>query len=252
MTPALYNFILKTADDCFVLGHRNSEWTGLGPFMEEDISFASMAQDKIGHAWMMYKMLFTENAEDEAEKIAFRRDEKDFTSCHLVEMPIGEYDFSLMRHFLFDHADQLRYATLMNSSFEPLAHFAKKFKGELKFHTMHADTFIIQLGNGNEESKARMQSALNECMPLALGIFESYEGENEIVAEKIFISEKELQQKWIEIISPIIAQAGLKMPDIATLQAVNGGRKGYHSEHLKPLLNEMREVVNQFPEATQW
>jgi ring-1,2-phenylacetyl-CoA epoxidase subunit PaaC len=167
-------------------------------------------------------------------------------------MPIGEYDFSLMRHFLFDHADQLRYETLMNSSFEPLAHFAKKFKGELKFHTMHADTFIIQLGNGNEESKARMQTALNECMPLALGIFESYEGESEIVAEKIFISEHELQQKWIEIIAPIISQAGLKMPDIAALQAVNGGRKGYHSEHLQPLLNEMREVVNEFPNATQW
>lgn len=252
MNKSLYNFILKTADDCFVLGHRNSEWTGLGPFMEEDISFASMAQDKIGHAWMMYKMLFAENAEEEAEKIAFRRDEKDFTSCHLVELPIGEYDFSLMRHFLFDHADQLRYETLMNSSFEPLAHFAKKFKGELKFHTMHADTFILQLGNGNEESKARMQSALNECMPLALGIFESYEGEEEIVAEKIFISEKELQQNWLAKISPIIEQAGLKMPDLSSIQSVYGGRKGYHSEHLQPLLNEMREVVNQMPDATQW
>ncbi|MEN9523885.1 MAG: phenylacetate-CoA oxygenase subunit PaaC [Bacteroidota bacterium] len=252
MTNALYNFILKTADDCFVLGHRNSEWTGLGPFMEEDISFASMAQDKIGHAWMMYKMLFTENADEEAEKIAFRRNEKDFTSCHLVEMPIGEYDFSLMRHFLFDHADQLRYETLMNSSFEPLAHFSKKFKGELKFHTMHADTFIIQLGNGNEESKARMQSALNECMPLAFGIFESYEGEEEIVAEKIFISEKELQQNWLAKILPIIEQAGLKMPDLSSIQPIYGGRKGYHSEHLQPLLNEMREVVNQMPDATQW
>jgi ring-1,2-phenylacetyl-CoA epoxidase subunit PaaC len=140
----------------------------------------------------------------------------------------------------------------MNSSFEPLAHFAKKFKGELKFHTMHADTFIIQLGNGNEESKARMQSALNECMPLALGIFESYEGESEIVAEKIFISEKELQQNWLAKISPIIEQAGLKMPNVSSIQPVYGGRKGYHSEHLQPLLNEMREVVNQMPDATQW
>jgi ring-1,2-phenylacetyl-CoA epoxidase subunit PaaC len=252
MTNALHNFILKTADDCFILGHRNSEWTGLGPFMEEDISFASMAQDKIGHAWILYKMLFAENAEDEAEQIAFRRNEKEFTSCHLVEQPIGEYDFSLMRHFLFDHADQLRYEILMNSSFEPLAHFAKKFKGELKFHTMHADTFIIQLGNGDEVSKARMQSALNECMPLALGIFETYDGEQEIISEKIFISEADLQQQWLNKISPIIEQAGLKMPSIASLQPVNGGRKGYHSGHLQPLLNEMREVVNQMPSATQW
>ncbi len=250
MTPALYNFILKTADDCFILGHRNSEWTGFGPFMEEDIAFASMAQDKIGHAWLLYKMLDENPAA--AETLAFKRAEKDFKCCHFVEQPIGEYDFSLMRHFLFDHADQLRYEMLMNSSFEPLAHFAKKFKGELKYHTMHADTFILQLGNGNEESKARMQSALNFCLPLALGIFEAYEGEQEIIAQNIFAGEKVLQAKWVGKISPIIKDAGLKMPDINTLQAVNGGRHGFHSDYLQPLLKEMREVVDAFPDATEW
>ena len=157
-----------------------------------------------------------------------------------------------MRHFLFDHADQLRYEMLMNSSFEPLAHFAKKFKGELKYHTMHADTFILQLGNGNEESKARMQSALNFCLPLALGIFEAYEGEQEIIAQNIFAGEKVLQAKWVEKISPIIKDAGLKMPDINTLQAANGGRHGFHSDYLQPLLKEMREVVDAFPDATEW
>jgi ring-1,2-phenylacetyl-CoA epoxidase subunit PaaC len=250
MTNGLYNFILKTADDCFILGHRNSEWTGFGPFLEEDISFASMAQDKIGHALILYKML-KEN-QHEVEALAFKRDEKDFRCCQLVEQPIGEYDFSLMRHFLFDHAEQLRYEMLMNSSFEPLAHFAKKFRGELKYHTMHADTFILQLGKGNEESNARMQTALNLAMPLALGMFENYDGEDEVIKEKIFEGEKALQKKWLEKISPIIQQANLKMPDLKSLQAANGGRHGFHSNYLQSLLREMSEVVNDFKDAKEW
>src|ERR1043165_29754 len=178
MSNALKNLLYKMADDALVIGHRNSEWTGIGPMLEEDLAFSSMAQDKIGHAQALYYILNTIFGEADPDTLAFKRGEKEFKSCQFVELPIGEYDFSIMRQFLFDHAELLRYEMLTASSFEPVANLAKKVKGEIKYHVMHGDTFVKQLAQGTEESKARMQSALNYAWPYALGIFEK--GEDEI------------------------------------------------------------------------
>ena len=124
-----------------------------------------------------------------------------------------------MRHFLFDYAEAVRYEMLTNSSFEPIAQLAKKFRGEIRYHVMHAHTWIKQLGQGSEESKARMQSALNECFPLALGIFEPSEYEDTLIEADIFPGEKRLQEIWLEEITPVIAEAGLEMPDINKAQS---------------------------------
>lgn len=249
MKQGIINFIFKTADDSFIFGHRNSEWTGLGPFIEEDIAFASMAQDKIGHAWVLYKMLNEHAGLEDAERLAFYRDINDFRNAQFVELPNGEYDFSLVRHFLFDEAECLRYELLANSSFTPLAHMAKKFKGELKYHTMHAESFLIQLGQGNADANARMQKALDEAFPYALGLFESYDGEHEVIEEAIFPGEEILKAKWIERIAPIVEQAKLKMPDLHTMP-IYGGRQKQHTEHFAPMMTEMREVSSTDPNAS--
>ncbi len=245
------DLLFKMADDALIIGHRNSEWTGIGPVLEEDLAFSSMAQDKIGHAFALYTILHESFGEAEPDTLAFKRTEKEFKCCQLVELPIGEYDFSLMRHFLFDHAESLRYEMLANSSFQPLAQLAKKVKGEIKYHVMHADTWIKQLCNGTEESKARMQSALNFAFPYALGIFETLDSEKELIDSNVFLGEAELQRRWLEKISAILQGAGLTVPAVDLSKAVNGGRKGFHSEYLQSLLSEMCEVVNTDPDA-EW
>jgi ring-1,2-phenylacetyl-CoA epoxidase subunit PaaC len=171
------------------------------------------------------------------------RNENEFRCCQLVEQPIGEYDFSIIRQFLFDHTELLRYEMLTQSSFQPLAQLAKKVKGEIKYHVMHADTFVKQLGRGTEESHARMQTALNNAWHLALGIFEKTDFEAEIISTGLFAGEDELKKRWLEKIIPVLEAANLKVPATDESKIVYGGRKGYHSEHLKPLLDEMCEVV---------
>lgn len=247
---AIRNLIFRIADDQLIIGHRNSEWTGLGPILEEDIAFSSMAQDKLGHALALYTLLH-EIGEKDPDTLAFNREEKDYVCCHFVEYPIGEYDFSLMRHFLFDSSEALRFGMLAESSFEPLAKIARKFRGELRYHTMHADTWIKQLGSANEESRARMQSALNECMPLALGIFEPSDYELALQNEGIFPGEKFLQDAWIDHISPILNAGELRMPDVGNCTPSYGGRAGFHTEFLKPLIDEMSEVYKIDPKA-EW
>lgn len=245
----LKDLLYKMADDLLIIGHRNSEWTGLGPILEEDIAFSSMAQDKIGQSQALFDILH-QLGEQEPDTVAFTRNAPQFHCCHLVEYPIGEYDFSLVRHFFYDHADYLRFESLSQSIFEPLSMVARKFKGELKYHTMHADTWIQQLANGNEESKARMQSTINEVFPIALGIFEKGKFESELIESGIFIGEEALMQKWLEVVQEKIGKAGLTLPVSIEAQGL-GGRFGHHTEHLQPLLTEMTEVFAIDPTA-EW
>ncbi len=247
---ALKELIYKIADDLLILGHRNSEWTGFGPLLEEDIAFSSMAQDKIGQSYALYQML-NELGEPAPDTVAFTRNANQFLNCQLVELPNQEYDFSLVRHFLFDTADALRWELLTQSSYEPLALLAKKIKGELRYHTMHANTWMKQLGSATEESISRLQRSLEVGMPYALGIFEESPNEKEIVAEGMFAGEKELKKRWLTKIENLIAQTQLHLPDSKILSPVLGGRIGKHSEHLQPLLDEMSEVFKIDPSA-EW
>jgi ring-1,2-phenylacetyl-CoA epoxidase subunit PaaC len=249
-TLALKDLLYKIADDQLILGHRNSEWTGMGPLLEEDIAFSSMAQDKVGQSLAMYTLLQSLGERD-PDTLAFTRHGNQFQNCVLVELANGEYDFSLLRHFLFDTAEAIRFELLSNSSYEPLAQLARKIRGELRYHTLHANTWIQQLGSSTEESITRLQASLNFAIPFALGIFEESPYEIELIESGIFAGEKELKQRWQVKVEEIIRRTHLRLPDWNTVEPVLGGRVGKHSEHLQPLLDEMSEVFRIDPTA-EW
>ncbi|MDH5474284.1 MAG: phenylacetate-CoA oxygenase subunit PaaC [Cyclobacteriaceae bacterium] len=247
---ALKDLLYKIADDQLIIGHRNSEWNGLGPILEEDIAFCSMAQDKIGQSLQFYKLL-EELGEKDPDAIAFTRNAPSFHNSQLVELPIGDYEFSLMRHFLFDHAEFIRFEMLSRSSYPPLSEIAHKLKGEIKYHIMHANAWIQQLGNSTDEAVKRLQSALNMAFPYALGVFEESKFEGDLIQDGIFEGEHKLRSKWFEDIDKILAKTDLILPDLAAESAHLGGRYGEHTEHLQPLLDEMSEVFNIDPSA-EW
>lgn len=249
-TEATKELLYKMADDQLILGHRNSEWTGFGPLLEEDIAFSSMAQDKIGHSLAMYTILH-ELGEQDPDTIAFTRNANQFHNCLLTELPNGEYDFSLIRHFLYDTAEALRFEMLAQSSFEPLAQVAQKIRGELRYHTMHANTWVKQLGAATTESIGRLQKSLDYSLPYALGIFEESPFEQDLIREGVFAGEKELMSRWKKKVEDIISQTQLQLPAWESLTPVLGGRIGKHSEHLQPLLDEMSEVFRTDPTA-EW
>lgn len=246
----LKELLYKMADDQLILGHRNSEWTGMGPLLEEDIAFSSMAQDKVGQSLALYTLL-NQLGESDPDTIAFTRNANQFHNCVLVELPNQEYDFSLIRHFLFDTAEALRFETLSRSSYEPLAQLATKIRGELRYHTLHANTWIKQLGSATPESIDRLQKSLAYAMPYALGIFEISPYEDELIKNGIFEGEQKLKEKWMTKVEAIIAQTNLHLPDWKLVQPLSGGRHGKHSEHLQPLLDEMSEVFKIDPTA-EW
>jgi ring-1,2-phenylacetyl-CoA epoxidase subunit PaaC len=209
-----------------------------------------MAQDKIGHSLALFNLL---NAlgEQDPDTVAFTRNANQFHNSVLTELPNQEYDFSLIRHFLYDTAEAIRFEMLSNSSYEPLAQVARKFRGELRYHTLHAKTWITQLGNATEESKSRLQKSLIEVLPFALGIFEKSPYEAELIRLGIFAGEEELKKRWEVKLEETLSKTELKLPDLKILNPVDGGRIGKHSPHLQPLLDEMSEVFRMEPGA-EW
>lgn len=247
---AIKELLYKMADDQLILGHRNSEWTGMGPLLEEDIAFSSMAQDKIGQSLALYTILHNLGEQD-PDTVAFTRNAGQFHNCMLVELPNGEYDFSLIRHFLFDTAEALRFDALTNSSFEPLAQLARKIRGEVRYHTMHANTWVKKLGSATPESISRLQRSLEVALPYALGIFEAGPYENELIDLGVFTGESALRERWQHKVEEVINGTDLQLPAWNALTPAYGGRVGKHSEHLQPLLDEMSEVFKIDPTA-EW
>lgn len=249
---ALVDLIFKMADDALIYGHRNSEWTGIGPTLEEDIAFSSIAQDKVGHAYNLYRILNEYFNMPDADTLAFQRPEEiTWRNTKLNEIYSKDYAFALFRHFFFDHAEAVRYELLQKSSIQPLLEFSLKIKGEIKYHTMHADTWIKKLGNSNADSINRMQEALNIVFPMAYAIFEPSSDEEFLQENGIFPGEDAAKAKWLENITSVISMTELTLPEVSDHTEYYGGRNGNHNEDHQKLINEMCEVFNLDPSA-EW
>ncbi len=247
---AIKDLAYKMADDQLIIGHRHSEWIGLGPLLEEDIAFASKAQDKVGQSLAFYKLLEALGGQD-PDTLAFGRTAAGFHNAIFAELPNGEFDFSIIRHFLFDTAEFIRFEMLAASAYQGFSNLGKKFKGEVQYHILHANEWLQQLGNSDDKTIARMQNTLDYALPYALGVFEPSKWEEALLAEGIFAGERELQARWEERVHAALKQTGLTLPSLTTVEPVYGGRYGQHSEHLQPLLDEMGEVINSEPGA-EW
>lgn len=254
---ALAQYLLALADDEFILGHRMSEWTGLGPIIEEDIAFSSMAQDEMGHALGFYTLLHERGADD-PDALAFRRGPAGFRNSVFTELPRGDYAFSLVRQLLYDAMELERMEALKGSSDEAIRDLAAKILQEERYHWIHGTSMIKRLAGGTEESRIRVQAALDEAFPYALGLFEPVEGEAALVEAGIAPSEQDVRNRWLGRICPLLEGFGLRVPAhrdangwIADAVPVSGGRAGVHTEHLAAILEAMQLLSKADPEA-QW
>lgn len=254
-TAALKNLLLSLADDDYILGHRLSEWTGLGPIIEEDIACSSIAQDELGHALAYYSLLGELDGKDPDEWV-FGRTPDAYCNSQFTELPRGDYGFTMMRQFLYDAAKSERLQAMKESTHEQLKDIATKMLQEERYHWVHNTGMVQRLSGGTEESRIRMQTALDEQFPYALGLFESYDGEAELVADGVVVAESDIKQRWLNKITPMLQSYGLKVPCVhvkgdwkTDVMPKNGGRKGTHTEHLLNIIDAMQTLHKEHPGA---
>lgn len=252
---AWVGYLTALADDELLLGHRDSEWTGLGPILEEDIAFSSMAQDELGHALVWYGVL-ERLGQPDPNRQAFLRDAADWRNARLVELPRGDYAFSLVRQYLFDLGEAVRYDALAVCRFAPVAEAARKLRQEEKYHLIHGRTYVERLAGATPDSRARLQAALDLVFPYALGLWEAPDGEPDLVAAGLVPSSATLQATWMQATLPFLQGIGL-VPAAEragagwapTVAAESGGRRGVHGPELATLLAAMQGIYRSDPQA---
>lgn len=243
----LAEFTLALGDDELILGHRNSEWTGHAPILEEDIALTNIALDEIGHAVLWYEVhskLAGEDPERFPDQLAFFRTATGFRNVRMVELPTGDWAFSILRQYLFDVAEQVRLSRLVDCQVEDLRAAATKIAREEVYHRRHTRAWVHRLGLGTQESSRRMQNALDALWTYAQEMFVPLPGEGSLVEAGLVPSSGELNAEWSDSVLEVLGNSGLVVPPEP--ERILRSRD-QHSEHLMDLLSEMQHVARAYP-----
>ena len=218
------DLVLALADDELILGWRNSEWTGIAPFLEEDVAFSSIAQNEIGHARALYELAAREVGTD-ADALAFDRAPEEYRSAPLVELRRLEWARTIARHRLYETADAIRLEALKESDDSELAGIAAKIDREEVYHRIHAEMWIDRL-LASDDARPRLDEALEELWPYALGVLDD-----------------DLRP---ELVRRVEEKLGRAMPDAEPVS------RGQHEAELAELLEEMTMVRRSAPAGARW
>jgi len=250
VSGAHFETVLRLGDNALILGQRLSEWCGHSPFLEEDIAIANTALDHIGRA----RMLLSHAGELEGrgrseDDLAYLRDEREFRNFLMVELPVGDFAFTLVRQFMLDVYHRELYALLKDSADETLAAIASKAVKECAYHVRRSGEWILRLGDGTSESHDRAQSALDELWGYSHELFAGDAVDRAMADAKVVPDLADVCEPWRREVEATLTEATLQIPH-DDWQAT-GGREGVHTEHMGHLLAELQVLQRTYPEL-EW
>ena len=261
-------YTLHLADNALILGQRNSEWTGHGPVLEQDIAITNISLDLIGQARNLYQHAatlynnFSEeekkavdqyiprlwkeyNRELQEDDLAFLRDEHQYLNLLITELPKGDWAQTVLKQFFFSAYQYFLYQHLQNSSDIQIAAIAEKSFKETTYHLRWSSEWVIRLGDGTDESNRRINNALNELWPFI--------GEMFVLAEYEEINLAELRERWLKKVEDIFTEATLTPPPSegaeGRLWMQSGGKHGRHTEYMGYLLADMQYLQRAYPNS---
>ena len=245
----LVEYLQRLGDDSLILGQRLGEWCGHAPSVEVDLSLANIGLDLIGQATFYLNLAGeTEGADRDGDTLAFHRDVLDFRNCLLVEQPNGDFAQTIARQLLFSTWQHLLFEKLTGSANIRIAEIAAKAVKEVAYHAELAGEWVVRLGDGTDESRARMTGGLDWNWRFVPELFYSDEVLTGLVQRGIAADVAELSGEWDRRIDAVLFEAKLERP--ADQRPILGGRNGHHSEHLGHLLATMQFLPRAYPGAT--
>jgi ring-1,2-phenylacetyl-CoA epoxidase subunit PaaC len=254
------DYSLHLADNALVLGHRNSEWAGHGPILEQDIALSNIALDLIGQARYLYQhaaRLINEGKDSRRpeateDSLAYGRDGWDFRNCLLVELSGGDWAKTILRQFFFSVYQFYLYEKLQHSRDSELAAIAEKSHKEVVYHLRWSSEWVIRLGDGTTESHHRMEKALDQLWRFTGELFLPAEYERSLVAGGIAVDTEQIRSLWEEKVADVFEEAKLKGSTGKPAEWMQtGGKEGRHTEDLGYLLAEMQFLQRAYP-GCEW
>src|SRR4030088_1530412 len=246
--PARFRYVLRLGDLSLILGQRLGEWVGHSPALEEDLGLANVALDLIGQA----RLLLTYAGEVEGrgrdeDDIAFLRERGEYLNATLAEQPNGDFGRTIVRQVLIDAFQLELYQRMTTSTDERLAAIAGKSVKEILYHLRYSRGWLVRLGDGTEESHARVQSALDSLWPYTVELFAEDELDRLMAEQGVAPRLAEVHAAWSARIERILAEATLNLPKDRPHSW--HGKRGQHSEHLGYILAEMQHLQRTYPGA---
>jgi ring-1,2-phenylacetyl-CoA epoxidase subunit PaaC len=245
----IFEYALRIGDTSLVLGQRLGEWCGHGPILEEDIALTNISLDLIGQARAM--LTYAGEAEGQGrteDDLAFFRDAREFRNTLLAEQPNSDFAHTIVRQLFISLFQYLFFQRLTSSSDRTFAALAEKSVKEVAYHLRHSREWTFRLGDGTEESRRRMETAVNQLWKFTGDLFLMDETDERLIGQKIAPDLLEVKGEWEREIAGIFRQAGLDVPENSFM--VTGGIRGLHTEHLGHLLSEMQILPRSHPDAT--
>jgi ring-1,2-phenylacetyl-CoA epoxidase subunit PaaC len=252
----LFDYLLRLADNGLVLAQRLGEWVGKGPVLEEDIASTNVGLDLLGQARLWLAYAGEVEARDAPpgrteDELAYFRDSGAYRNLLLVEQPNGNYADTIARQFLFDQWHVLLLGQLTLSRDERIAAIAAKAIKEARYHVERSADWMVRLGDGTDESRARMQAALDSLWMYTGEMFSVDATERALIDAGIAADVAALQPPWQDTVRTVLAEATLAVPADPWMQGARsrGGKQGVHTEHLSRLLAEMQVLPRTYPDA---
>jgi ring-1,2-phenylacetyl-CoA epoxidase subunit PaaC len=210
-TVALDGLLRSMADDEFVVGFTDSEWTGIAPLLEEDIAMSSLSQDELGHAAALYGLL-AELTDGDADGLAYDREPADYRHARLLDHGRGDWALTMARRYLYETADAVRLEALVGGRWSPLADLVAKIVREERYHLMHVEAWLDRLANGGADTYGRLTAALAELGPDAGTVFTPLPDEPALIDAGVLAAPmRDLEDRWRAAIAPTFARLGLRL-----------------------------------------
>jgi ring-1,2-phenylacetyl-CoA epoxidase subunit PaaC len=248
-TTAHVRYVLALADDALIASQRLGEWIASAPELEEDVALANIGLDLLGQARSLLAHAGRlEGAGRDEDDLAYFRDERDFLNLQLVERENGDFAVTMARLLLLSTYLHELWSALRTSNDETLAAIAAKAVKEVDYHVDHARMWVLRLGDGTEESHARMQAGLEAEWPYAEELFDDSHVDPALVEAGVAVDPATLRDAWQRRVAAVVSEATLALPDVRP--AVTGGRRGVHTEQMGYLLAEMQYLARSHPGAS--
>lgn len=243
---ALYNYILGIADNSLILGQRLGELCGHGPNLETDIALTNISLDLFGQTRTYFQYLASIAGEGKTEDdIAFLRTEREYKNVILVEQPNTHFGFVIARQFLFDVYHLLFLEKLQNSNDETLVAIANKSIKEVSYHERFSSDWVRRLGDGTEESNAKMQEAIDDLWRFTDELFQLTDVDSAMVEQAIGVDVSLLKERYYAKVSEVLEEATIKIPE--SKYFTKGGKEGIHSEHMGYILADLQYMQRTYP-----
>jgi ring-1,2-phenylacetyl-CoA epoxidase subunit PaaC len=243
--PAV-QYLLRLGDTCLILAQRLGEWCGHGPVLEEDIAMTNMALDLVGQA----RALLTHAGQLDGQgydedQLAFLRDERDYLNVTMVELPRGDFAFTVLRNLMLATLLKLLWERLASSTDAELAAIAGKAVKEARYHQQHAADWVVRLGDGTAESRQRSQAALRQLCLYVPEWFDADAVDDAAHASGLGPRWSEVRDAWLADVAAVFDEAGLDMPEETSFRSA--GKRGRHSEHMGFILSTLQHLQRSFP-----